>query len=327
MILIFSYDPELSTNRVINWIKFFGGKYIRIRPEDVLYKTVVFDNTRICLKKFDDYSVSWNEIKAVWYRKWDLSSCFNFLNESSLDTRNSIEIDYHFHSEYRVYCEHFYYLLRDKNWLSKPSSTKLNKLNVLSSANELGIKTPNTCVTNSKSELNTFFSKNNSGIITKTLGNAPDVMLKDNGLTLYTNELTKEDFGRIPEFFYPSLFQSKIEKKYEVRSFYLDGKFYSMAIFSQTNYKTQVDFRHYDDSKPNQVSAYQLPRDLESKLDALMKKLGLDTGSIDLIKDMNGDYVFLEVNPTGQYDMVSYPCNYHLDKKIAEALINRASAI
>jgi hypothetical protein len=32
--------------------------------------------------------------------------------------------------------------------------------------------------------------------------------------------------------------------------------------------------------------------------------------------------VFLEVNPTGQYGMVSDPCNYYLDKKIAEYLID-----
>ena len=32
-------------------------------------------------------------------------------------------------------------------------------------------------------------------------------------------------------------------------------------------------------------------------------------------------YVFLEVNPEVQVGMVSYPCNYYLEKKLAEELI------
>jgi hypothetical protein len=35
-----------------------------------------------------------------------------------------------------------------------------------------------------------------------------------------------------------------------------------------------------------------------------------------------GEYVFLEVNPIGQFGMVSAPCNYNLEKKIAQYLIN-----
>ena len=36
--------------------------------------------------------------------------------------------------------------------------------------------------------------------------------------------------------------------------------------------------------------------------------MSLNTGSIDLIKTKSGDYVFLEVNPVGQFSMVSFPC-------------------
>lgn len=52
-----------------------------------------------------------------------------------------------------------------------------------------------------------------------------------------------------------------------------------------------------------------------------MKKMNLDTGSIDMIVTPELEYVFLEVNPVGQYDMVSVPCNYHLHSKIAKILI------
>ena len=52
-----------------------------------------------------------------------------------------------------------------------------------------------------------------------------------------------------------------------------------------------------------------------------MKNLKLDTGSIDMIVTLDGEYVFLEINPIGQFGMVSYHCNYHLEKRIAEYII------
>jgi glutathione synthase/RimK-type ligase-like ATP-grasp enzyme len=51
-----------------------------------------------------------------------------------------------------------------------------------------------------------------------------------------------------------------------------------------------------------------------------MDKLNLLTGSLDILKDKNGKYYFLEVNPIGQFGMVSKPCNYYIEEQIAEFL-------
>jgi glutathione synthase/RimK-type ligase-like ATP-grasp enzyme len=124
----------------------------------------------------------------------------------------------------------------------------------------------------------------------------------------------------LPLNFFPSLFQQKIEKKYELRVFYLNNVFYSMAIFSQNDMKTKIDFRNYNYKTPNRNVPYKLPLEIESKLHLLMLQLELTTASIDLIVDLNENYVFLEVNPDGQFGMISYPCNYYLEKEIANQL-------
>lgn len=36
------------------------------------------------------------------------------------------------------------------------------------------------------------------------------------------------------------------------------------------------------------------------------------------------EYIFLEVNPVGQFNMTSVPCNYNLEKIIAQKLVNLA---
>ncbi|MGH9762966.1 MAG: hypothetical protein ACREAC_19250, partial [Blastocatellia bacterium] len=68
---------------------------------------------------------------------------------------------------------------------------------------------------------------------------------------------------------------------------------------------------------------YRLSCDLESRLAALMKAVNLDTGSIDMVRTVDGRFVFLEVNPVGQFGMVSQPCNYYLERKLAKALAER----
>lgn len=116
------------------------------------------------------------------------------------------------------------------------------------------------------------------------------------------------------------MFQQKIDKNLEIRAFYLDGRCYSMAICSSFDKQTQVDYRRYNDVKPNRKVPYCLPSHIEKNIDALMKKLKLNCGSLDLILDNNGVYYYLEVNPVGQFGMVSFPCNYNLEKIIAEYL-------
>ena len=99
-----------------------------------------------------------------------------------------------------------------------------------------------------------------------------------------------------------------------------------MAIFSQNDPQTQMDFRRYQFEKPNRYVPYKLPKVLEGQLSALMQALDLDTGSIDLIRASDGRFVFLEVNPVGQFGMVSVPCNYYLEKKVAERLVKYAGS-
>ncbi len=153
-------------------------------------------------------------------------------------------------------------------------------------------------------------------LITKAIGNGVYSITERLGYYSYTEGLTKVFIKKLPESFFPSLIQEKIEKLYELRAFYLKGKFYSMAIFSQEAPQTQIDCRKCFSSKhaPRNVP-YKLPYEIELKLKNIMDKLCLNTGSIDMIVSKEKQFIFLEVNPIGQFGMTSKPCNYYLEKK------------
>lgn len=93
-----------------------------------------------------------------------------------------------------------------------------------------------------------------------------------------------------------------------------------MAITDISNNNTNIDFRkNYDHIRS---IPFALPLDIEEKIKLLMSKLSLDYGAIDLILDQNDSLYFLEVNPYGQLEMVSAPCNYNIEKEIADILIS-----
>jgi len=327
LILILSVDKDDSTNQVIDWINALGKDFYRINGDELLDHNFVIKidtNEPKTIFSFSNVLVPKKLIKSkyykvVWFRRW--ATPHNFVhNFKPFSLKN--QITQYCQRESNGLSNIFYQSLKHCDWLNHPSELEINKLSVLEEAKKVGLIIPNTLVCSTKTEL-IAFKKSNGRIISKSIRDPVFFNTGGNVYSIYTYEIQDEDIEVINDFFFPSLFQELIEKEYELRIFYLDKVFYSMAIFSQANTQTKVDFRHYDHVKPNRRVPYLLPKSIQKKLIELMKILNMSCGSIDMIKKNDGDYVFLEVNPVGQFGMVSFPCNYFLEKKVSESLIKR----
>ena len=51
-----------------------------------------------------------------------------------------------------------------------------------------------------------------------------------------------------------------------------------------------------------------------------MTECELNMGTLDFIVTKNDEFIFLEINPVGQFTDLSYNCNYYVEKKIAQIL-------
>jgi glutathione synthase/RimK-type ligase-like ATP-grasp enzyme len=96
-----------------------------------------------------------------------------------------------------------------------------------------------------------------------------------------------------------------------------------MAIFSQGDAQTRVDMRVYNHARPNRMVPARLPAAVTAAIVRFMEMVGLKTGSLDLIRTHDGRHLFLEVNPGGQFGMVSEPCNYYLEREVAQYLLRK----
>lgn len=324
ILIVSKADFELTTNEVCDWLNHYDIPYIRLnvdRITDAKYYEILIDfeqNSIFIFDKINTKYVDLTNIKIVWCRRF-IDEIFNKIiaSESCLDY-NIVQFAKFQSAEQNQFLKILYEFYPNWLWIDNYKDTNVNKLKVLKIAKKNNLEIPITYIANSKTQLSHILKKSNK-LITKPLYEGIGFFTTDGAYVTHTQKVRESKHHQ----FLPSLFQEEIEKEYEIRIFYIDETLYSMAIFSSKNQKTKTDFRNYDLLNPNRYIPYVLPKNVAKKLVNLMKDINLSTGSIDMIKDSFGRYIFLEVNPIGQFGMVSKPCNYNLEKLVAQVLIKK----
>lgn len=321
MILIISDNNDVSTNDVIDWLYFHKLSFFRINDTDKIqlkFLSISNDNLNIALQVNDNVIIKIDEIKSFWYRRGYLNYDLKLDNFPDFQNKSFGENVKQFHINESISLIQFInlYLKNIKN-INGFFDNRINKLYSLFVAKQIGITIPITKILTRLDELN-----DSKEYINKAIKQGFYFKAKGESFSGFTARVDSKFKDLEMNDFFPTLFQEEIKKQFEIRSFYLHGTFYSMAIFSQNNKNTEVDFRKYDNKTPNRTIPFNLPKNIEVQLTELMGNLNLNSGSIDLIVDDNDNYVFLEVNPIGQFRQVSKPCNYYIEKRIAEYLKN-----
>lgn len=321
MVLILSKDEyEFTTEDVIDWLVYYGTPFRRLNGEDSISSTYTIEINNANGTTTSGVLNPEYENIAIWYRRWYDIDGDDYLRKklSVFKFKDGLDMHNHLSRELSRVNDLFWSQLPPEKFLDHPRDISLNKLTVLKLAIKNGLNVPKTLITTSAAELRSFI-RQNSRVITKPIGEVLFLEYKEHTFMTLTQEVTSDIIDR--EHFFPTLFQEAIDKKYELRVFILDDQLYSMAIFSQNDDQTKVDFRKYNTKKMNRYVPYNLPKEIGVGLLSLMKDLNLKCGSLDLIVSNENKYYFLEVNPIGQLAMVSKNCNYPLEQYLAQYLI------
>lgn len=329
MIVIVSENTDGSTTEVLKWLKHYGYQdcTTRINIEDRVYLDELnLTEDRLVIEHKSRKIDLTNEASVIWFRRGNI--VLSLRNHERKKHHRKLFKKEESNEEIRT---HLKYEARELiEAINAPANTKIiggfgkgsvNKLQVLAKAKAVGLDIPYTAVVDQRSHVETLKNQQKD-IITKGISDTLSFENDRIGYIVYTNSLEEEVISNMPDSFFPSLIQGNVAKQIELRVFYWMGKIWSMAIFSQLDEQTSTDFRIYNRKKPNRMVPFELPKNVAEKVDRLMKAIELETGSIDFILDQNGKYVFLEVNPVGQFGMVSVPCSYRLEQEIARTLIN-----
>ena len=233
----------------------------------------------------------------------DRVSCAWFRKPSRYDIPHSLEVAEQ--DWLRLECRHLVRSLWQNTeafWVSDPGAIQQAsyKLIQLKAARELGFDIPSYIVTNREDDARAFVEAHPAGAIVKALGR-PTIESFDAPGMIYTHRLTAEDIEQLGTVdFGPTFLQEFVEKKYDIRVSVFGERLFAVAIDATDAPGGVVDFRRADAFKiPHEP--IELPEPLTRACIDLVARLGLRFGAIDLLQTSNGDFVFLEINPNGQW--------------------------
>ena len=302
MILIITHKEDFTADFVIDKLNKQGIKYYRFNCEDIDKEKYLFESSN----GFSFQVNNINSFHSVWFRRTKLPD---------LQIKDDSEKLYLL-GEYDALLDNLYFQLNTKKWLSHPKYVYQaeNKIFQIRVAQEIGFTIPDTVITNQHSVLKKFIDKHKQNVIVKPLSQGR--IKQVNGFkTIFTNKINSNIIENLESFsLTPSIFQEYIEKDYELRITVVGDKIFSAKIDSQKLDATKTDWR----KEKIPFEPYTLPKEISDKCLELTRRLNLSFGAIDLIKNSKGDYVFLEVNPNGQWAWLDMEAGL----KISDEIIN-----
>ncbi len=110
------------------------------------------------------------------------------------------------------------------------------------------------------------------------------------------------------------LFQATIPKAFDVRLTVIDGALFAAEIHSPG----QLDWRR--DHRCLTYRACEVPDQVAVRVRALMDRLGLVFGALDFVVTPDNEWVFLEINPNGQWAWIERSTGQPISRALAETL-------
>jgi hypothetical protein len=312
----------------MQWLEHWGLPCIRLNASDlsrVPGPVIEVRNGRVDLEwQHDGRQIRASEIDVVWFRRWTRTDIFDLeppdiIGDEGSRLFNQVSTSVHTMREMRVVSQIFFAAFARATWLNHPRSCNVNKLDVLRLAQLKGLDTPATLVTGDPERVRQFI-RQYPKVITKC---ASDLTAFKRGDTIFTPSTMTVDEESVASCAwrggFPSVFQERLVRAYEIRIFYIDGDCYASAYVFGDESESIADGRI---ANPRSTP-FKLPESIRQRLGELMRALNLDLGCIDMIRTRDDRWVFLEVNPNGQFWSDGFACNYQLDKRIAQALARR----
>jgi len=209
--------------------------------------------------------------------------------------------------------------LRHARWINRPEAVAVagDKPRQLRVAREVGLDVPRTLLTNDPGEARAFFAECEGRVVAKMLTSLSRGMDRS-AAVVYTSRVSEADLGGLDGLRYaPMLFQEEVVKSRELRVAVVRGEPFVGSL--DTSRSPEVDSRKLD---PDTIrwESDALPDAVARALVALHEALGLDFGASDLIRTPEGQHVFLEINPCGEWGMLERDLGLPISEALARGL-------
>jgi glutathione synthase/RimK-type ligase-like ATP-grasp enzyme len=319
-ILIITNDHDSHADAVILELSKRNVPVFRFHPEEFPHAcsvSIEIQDGRIQGEiRSGDHRVAFDDICAAWFRRArnlfdkriSLSSqkLANYVRGQSTATLVAL-------------CESLQTL-----WVSHPYILRRAEVKALQlvEASKAGLKTPDTLISNEVTQVTTFVD---------ALGDSecaikPLIALgvtDEHGYRLPLTTTLPPGHSLESVALAPSIFQPYVDKAFELRCVVIGERIFCAKIDSQANENTRKDWR----AGEREHEIFALPEHVEASIRRLMASFGLNFASMDMIVTPEGEFVFLELNPNGQWLWLETELGLPLVASMADLLTtNHASA-
>lgn len=315
-ILIITNKDDITVDFIIKELQERGIPYYRLNTEDIPNKISIKLNLNSNIFELTDkvkgININLLDFNSIYYRR-PLFNDFSYIEGINIQELNYLK------SELVFIFEGLYKVLRKKYWLNNVYSIREaeNKIYQLQLAQEVGFKIPLSVISNQSERVNEVRADCEDDCIIKPIksGNMKDI---SSPKVVFTTKLKgDQDLERIESF--PVFIQDNIRKQFDLRIIVIGNEIFAAQIHSQNNKDSEVDWRRGQQILEHRN--HELPVEVGKMCIELTRKLSLNYSAIDMILDEHGDYIFLEINPNGQWAWLEKRLGFPLSKKIVDLLI------
>ncbi|NIF06236.1 hypothetical protein F3J23_12380 [Chryseobacterium sp. Tr-659] len=308
MILLISLDNDTMTDEICTWLSYQNKEFVRLSENQYINKVFFDFKNNIFKISIGEIEYNLEDFKSVFYRNGGV------YYDTITGEIDSNLVDF-YNSELKSISGFIYYCFKVNGVriFGNLFTKEVNKLEVLFLAKSLGLKIPDTYILSRLNDLGLI--NMSQAYITKAVSEMKPIIVENDLYLNYTHEVDLNNIHDKKGNIIPSLIQRKIDCLYEIRAFFFEKQIWAIATF---DFSDNVDIRNIRE-RDKRYLPVTLPSELKRKVLKLAKNLGIQCGTIDLLKS-HDDYYFLEVNPLGQFHQVSYYGNYQIEKHIADLL-------
>ena len=317
-ILVVTSAEEPNVARVLRFLD--PASVFRLNTDQLLQNSFVFRarGTNVDWEVITDQSrIKSEEICSVWYRRPSAPIPGQEVRENyrefvKTESQKFLHVLWSTMSRSKIF------------WMNHPEDLhrlEFNKPFQTQVAERVGLLTPETLITNDPGVAREFFDKWHGQVAVKIFGGTPVWDDDKNLMSTFTNLVSRADLDAFSEDIRlaPVMLQNYIPKQIELRVTAVGERLFACAIHSQDSERTRVDWRRYDFDRVLH-EPYDLPIEVSNKLRRFLRELNLSFGAIDMILTPEGEHVFLEVNPSGQWGWIESLAKLPISQAIAETL-------
>ena len=296
IVLIVTTKTDITADLVILEFQKRGTRYIRFNTEDFPQKVELSwkltSNGTEGFLRFPLNNLSLNNVTSVWYRRPAAPQISEVVQTEGVRS-----------FAHRETAEALSGLWRTMEcfWMSRPdainyASYKPRQLKV---AQDLGFTVPKTLVSNSPEAVERF--QGECGILIAKPIFSGNIEVRGERNVVFATQVDELGLATRESIrLAPALFQEYIDKDIELRVTVIGNQVLAASINSQDIPEGAHDWRKAQ-SDALSFRSCSLPVWLSRKCVQLVSGFGLTFGAIDLIRTPQGEYVFLELNPNGQW--------------------------